>query len=66
MKEREVQLDNMAQSLYDVQLRKPPKIRQMCGGFKQNSTYKFEYTKEWQYWEGLGTVALVEEVCHYG
>ena len=36
----------------------------MCGGFKQNSTYKFEYTKEWQYWEGLGTVALVEEVCH--
>lgn len=42
-----------------------------CGGLDETGPYKFIYLNTWSsagrsVWEGLGSVAVLEEVCQWG
>jgi hypothetical protein len=59
-------------SVFPPQWMKPRSSQQTChSGLKKNAPYRLMYLNTWSpvsatVWEGLGGVALLEEVCHYG
>ena len=56
-------------SLHDTLSREKKSGQDTCGGLNENGPCRFIYLNAWfpvdgTVWEGLGGVALLEEVCH--